>query len=194
MLVTLGASTGGPEALKVFFDALPNRSLPICFIVANHIDKNFIKHLQVMLNEHSSFEAEIIDGSKQLQAGKIFIVPVENQISFGRAGSIELLDEKWAEPYSPNINQLFLATLELTRLEKLAIIFSGMDDDGSQSAQALTDAGVEIWCQSEESCIQESMPKSMIKTAQVVYKDSPQGLAQQLVDLVDAIFPLDQTA
>lgn len=194
MLVLLGASTGGPEALKAFFDALPKRDLPVCFIVANHIDKGFLANLRVMFDQHPNFEAEIIDNEKALLAGKIYIAPVTNQLCFRRQSKVTLLNEPWTQPYAPNINQFFLASLEHKVSEKLAIIFSGMDDDGSQSAKALSEADVEIWCQSEASCIQDSMPTNMIKTGQVIYKDSPSGLAQQLVDLLDSIYPIDQTA
>ncbi|NVK22581.1 MAG: chemotaxis protein CheB [Kangiellaceae bacterium] len=194
MLVLLGASTGGPAAVKEFIDALPHQPLPACFVLANHITQDFLSNLQDMLNEHPNIDAEIIDGRKPIQGGKLYIAPVDRKIAFSNSGYLELLNEEWSKPYAPNINDVFNASLELNDIETLAIVFSGMDDDGTQSADALADKGVEIWCQSIESCVQSSMPESIIKTGKVIYKDDPQGLARQLADLLEMVYPIDQYA
>ena len=194
MLVLLGASTGGPAAVKAFIDALPDKPLPVCFVLANHINEGSLPGLQAMLNEHPYIEAEIIDQYKEIAPGKLYIAPIDKKISFVVQGKIITTDEAWSKPYAPNINELFAESLELKDIEKLAIIFSGMGEDGAAKADLLTERGVDIWCQTVESCIQSSMPESMIKTGKVTYKDDPAGLAAQLVILLEALFPVDQYA
>lgn len=194
MLVLLAASTGGPAAVKAFIDALPDKPLPVCFVLANHINEGSLPNLQAMLNEHAFIDAEIIDQYKDIKPGKLYIAPIDKKISFVVQGKIILTDEEWSKPYAPNINELFAESLELRDVEKLAIVFSGMGDDGSANADLLTESGVDIWCQTVESCIQSSMPESMIKTGKVTYKDDPAGLAEQLVILLEALFPVDQYA
>lgn len=193
MLVLLGASTGGPAAVKTFIDALPKQRLPACFVLANHITEEFVPSLREMLDEHPFIKAEIIDGEKLIKPGYLYIAPVTNKLEF-KDSNIRLSEDSWTKPYAPNISDMFTASLKVKNMEKLAIIFSGMDNDGANSADIMTDNGVEIWCQSIESCVQSSMPESIIKTGQVIYKDDPEGLARQLSDLLEVVYPVDQYA
>ncbi|AOE50867.1 chemotaxis protein CheB [Kangiella sediminilitoris] len=194
LLVLLGGSTGGPAAVKEFIDALPERPLPVCFVLANHISHEFLPNLQNMLDDHPHVSAEIIDGNKTIMPGKLYIAPIEHRICFNPEGRIYVVDEPWRAPYAPNINQMFESALDMEKFEKLAIIFSGMDDDGSASAELLDSKEVEIWCQTLESCVQASMPLSMMRTGKVIYKDNPKGLATQLADYLDSRNSVDQYA
>ncbi|WP_046562038.1 chemotaxis protein CheB [Kangiella geojedonensis] len=194
VLVLLGGSTGGPAAVKAFIDALPNEALPVCFVLGNHITQEFLPSLEAMLNEHPFFSAEIIDGNKQILPGKLYIAPIDRKISFNPEGRIYLSEQSWDAPYAPNINQMFESSLELPNVQKLAIVFSGMDDDGAASADALDENDVEIWCQTLETCVQASMPLNMMRTGKVIYKDSPEGLARQLCDFLESHSSLDQYA
>jgi len=180
--------------VKSFIDALPNRTLPVCFVLANHITQEFLPSLQTMLDEHPFVSAEIIDECKSIVPGKLYIAPIDKSISFNPDGRIYLSNSAWDAPYSPNINQMFKSALDMEGLDKLAIIFSGMDDDGAASANALDEHDVEIWCQNLETCVQASMPLNMMRTGKVIYKDSPEGLARQLCDFLEGRHSLDQYA
>lgn len=194
VLVLLGGSTGGPAAVKAFIDALPHKPLPVCFVLGNHITREFLPSLESMLNEHPHFSAEIVDGNKTILPGKLYIAPIDHKMAFNPEGRLYLMDEPWDAPYAPNLNQLFMSALDMTEMEKLAIIFSGMDDDGAGSADLLDESGVEIWCQTLDTCVQASMPLNMMRTGKVIYKDSPEGLARQLCDFLESHNSLDQYA
>lgn len=194
VLVLLGGSTGGPAAVKAFIDALPKRALPVCFVLGNHITQDFLPSLELMLNDHPFVSAEVIDGNKTIMPGKLYIAPIDRKISFNPEGRIYLTDSPWDKPYSPNISQMFESALDINDLEKLAIIFSGMGDDGAASAEVLEENDVEIWCQTLETCVQASMPSNMMRTGKVIYKDSPEGLARQLYDFLENHNSLDQYA
>lgn len=194
VLVLLAGSTGGPAAVKEFIDALPHESLPVCFVLGNHITQEFLPSLESMLDEHPFVNAEIIDGNKQILPGKLYIAPIDKKISFNPEGRIYLSEQPWDAPYAPNINQMFESSLDLANVQKLAIVFSGMDDDGAASADILDNNDVEIWCQTLETCVQASMPLNMMRTGKVIYKDSPKGLARQLCDFIESHRSLDQYA
>ncbi|GAA4361160.1 chemotaxis protein CheB [Kangiella marina] len=194
VLVLLAGSTGGPAAVKAFIDALPDKPLPVCFVLGNHITQEFLPSLELMLNDHPQYSAEIVDGNKAILPGKLYIAPIDQKISFNPEGRIYLTGQPWDAPYAPNINQMFESSLDLVNTEKLAIVFSGMDEDGAASADILDENDVEIWCQTLESCVQASMPLSMMRTGKVIYKDSPEGLARQLCDYLESHDSLDQYA
>lgn len=194
VLVLLGGSTGGPAAVKAFIDALPNKTLPVCFVLANHITQEFLPGLQSMLNEHPYISAEVVDGTKPIVPGKLYIAPINQKINFNPNGRIYLEEACWEPPFAPNISQMFSAVTSLEQFKKLAIIFSGMDDDGASSADILDENDVEIWCQTLETCVQASMPLNMMRTGKVIYKDSPEGLARQLCDYLESHHSLDQYA
>jgi len=177
----LGASLGGPAAVKQFLDAL-EPDLPIAFILAQHIDEGFQALLGQVLGRNNSFELIKEFDRVQLKNGQILIAPADNTIAMTSTRHIIQTTEDWEGIYSPSINQVMRLVAENYGALGGAIIFSGMGDDSAKSAEYMSSVGGTIWAQSEETCANSSQPDSIRQTGYVTYSGSPQQLAAKLIN------------
>ena len=177
----IGASLGGPAAVKQFIECIP-KDINASFIVAQHIDENFLPVLKEILTESSHLDVSIAQGVSELKAGKLYIAPLKGKIVFLKEGSI-LVDhsQKWSGPYSPCINDVVESTGVAYGPMSGAIIFSGMGDDGLLGARKMRKNGGLVWAQSPDTCADSSMPSSVIDNGEVDYVGTPEELAQNLV-------------
>lgn len=180
----LGASLGGPAAVKEFLDCLPAK-LPVAFVLAQHIDGSFLDTLCGVLSRDNHIRCKVAVDGETLHHGELAIAPVEYAIRFRHDGRIQSTGQPWEGPYAPSIDQVIQNVSEgFGQVASGAILFSGMGNDGAIAAPKLAAAGQPIWAQSSETCACSSQPDSVRETGCVTFSGSPEQLAQQLVEQV----------
>lgn len=180
----LGASLGGPAAVKAFLDCLPE-GLPVAFVYAQHIDANFVSVLTKVLGRHSCFNLREAVPGEPLRHGEVVIVPVDRELTLDAQGRIQILDRPWPGPYGPSIDQVMLNLSAHYGTRCHAILFSGMGNDGAIAAPTLHGRGSSIWVQSSETCANSSMPDSVAATGCASFTGSPEELAAHLVRTIE---------
>ena len=178
----LGASLGGPEAVKIFLDCLPE-DLPVAFIYAQHIDRAFSQVLAATIARHSPFDVVTASDGQPLHQGEVLLAPVEQAMDIDDNQRVRLLDRTWGGPYSPSIDEV----MALTRLAwpvSGAIIFSGMGEDGLVEAGHYQQEGLPVWTQSPESAVSDVMPGAIQSAGFSDFSGTPEQLAQQLVNRI----------
>lgn len=177
----LGASLGGPKAVKEFLDALP-AGLPVAFVIAQHIDAGFQKTLEQVWSRNNSFVfIDAVEGNI-ISNGEIIIAPVEQVMSITANSTVKLFDEEWEGPYAPSIDQTMNLMLDNLGERTAAILFSGMGNDGAIAGPRMQAAGVQVWAQSAETCACSSQPDSARSTGCVTFSGSPRALAEHMVE------------
>lgn len=180
----LGASLGGPGAVKRFLDALPE-GLPVGFVYAQHIDSNFLPVLHQVLGRHSVFDMRQCAHKRKVGVGEVHIVPVNHQIqSSKQEGVLFLHNRPWQGLYSPNISHVMKEFAQCFGPDTGAIVFSGMGDDASDGAMAMKEAGAEVWVQTLNTCASESMPEAVLATGRSSFQGTPEELAEKLVHTI----------
>ncbi|WP_323750485.1 chemotaxis protein CheB [Marinobacter sp.] len=179
----LGASLGGPAAVKAFLDQLPP-GLPVGFVYAQHIDGNFTEVLTRVLGRHAHYQLKTAEPGYRIQSGDVVLMPVENQWSFDSGGRLVELDEPWPGPYGPSIDQVLLNVADHYGKCCHAILFSGMGNDGALAAPMLKAYGSRIWVQESQSCGNSSMPDSVAATGCTSFCGTPEQLAEELVNTI----------
>lgn len=177
----LGASLGGPDAVKEFLDALP-AGLPVGFIYAQHIDARFQKALIQTLGRHANVTMVPYIEGQQVKIGEVMLAPVEHEFSFDYEGRAISKSTAWPGPYGPSVDQVMINVAQHFGKRAHYILFSGMGNDGAEAAIKISQLGSTIWAQSSESCANSSMPDSTVATGHVSYIGSPRQLASQLVN------------
>ena len=177
----LGASLGGPAAVKEFLDALP-AGLPIAFVIAQHIDPGFQDTLSKVWGRNAHFRFKAPRAGRCLSHGEIMIAPIEQVMTVNQFGRVELYEEQWEGPYSPSIDQVMSLMADHFGVHTGAILFSGMGNDGALAAAKLNQMGIEVWAQTAETCANSSQPDSARATGCVTFNGSPKQLAQKLVE------------
>lgn len=179
------ASLGGPAAVKLFLDSLPE-GLPAAFIYAQHIDKKCQHLLPQVLGRHSHFKLSMGAQDQILRYGNVIITPVENEITLDTDGVVEVKDVGWEGPYSPSFDQIMSNLSVVYESRVSAIIFSGMGNDGAIAGPHIVRRGGSVWAQTADTCECSSMPDALRETGCVTFSGTPQQLALHLVQTIQS--------
>ncbi|PVY77617.1 chemosensory pili system protein ChpB (putative protein-glutamate methylesterase) [Tamilnaduibacter salinus] len=180
----LGASLGGPAAIKAFLDQLPE-DLPVGFVYAQHIDDHFTDVLGRVLGRHAHYSLKSPEPGDRIYPGDVVLMPVENEWMVDREGRLQPKDNDWPGPYGPSIDQVLLNMADYYGARCHAILFSGMGNDGAIAAPLLRAFGSRIWVQESASCGNSSMPDSVAATGCASFAGTPGELARQLVQTIE---------
>lgn len=178
----LGASLGGPAALREFFAHIPE-SLPVCFLVVQHIGPSHVDLFASQLQRASALGIELLDEQSRLDKGKVFVSPVESSTQFRADGSLKLAAPSPGCIYSPCIDTVIENAVATLGDQVNVIIFSGMGNDGEVGCQLTARRGGRVWAQDSASCVINSMPERARSTGTVSFSGSPARLARELVNL-----------
>lgn len=180
----LGASLGGPNAVKQFLDDLPE-NFPVAFVYAQHIDREFASTLASTIARHSYFNVVAASPGLVLEEGDILLTPVEHKIDFDEQRRLHFVDQGWTGAYSPNIDEVMETVLRAWPKSCGTIIFSGMGKDGSQEARYYRQHSRPVWVQTPESCASSLMPESIIEAGFDDWQGTPEELAAQLIKTIN---------
>ena len=180
----LGASIGGPQAVKEFLSALPEE-LPVGFILAQHIGAGFVNLLADQLSRVTRLKVSTPKDGMVLEKGQIVVAPVEERICFNARGTIALEAIKQRSIYSPSIDDVMTQAVEHYGADVNAIIFSGMGNDGTLGAQQIARQGGLVWAQEAKTCIISSMADSVRSAGIVSFSGTPQELAANLTQYLE---------
>lgn len=181
----LGASMGGPDALKVFLDNI-SPDLPIAILIGHHFDKDMIYGLPKVLTRGNEWRCRVVSASQSLQSGLCLVAPIEQQIVCDSEGRVILLDEAWEGEYQPSINQLLKNTSDVYGSELIGIIFSGMGNDGSKHLAQVIQNKSHLWAQSPESSGCPSQPQAIIDSGFCQFVGTPIELAGRITRMLRA--------
>ena len=180
----LGASLGGPAAVKAFLDNLPP-GLPVGFVYAQHIDNNFTDVLTRVLGRHAHYQLKKAEPGYRIRNGEVVMMPVEREWTLASDGALTERDSPWPGPYGPSIDQVLLNVGDHYGARCNAIFFSGMGNDGAIAAPLLKAYGSRIWVQESTSCGNSSMPDSVAATGCSGFCGTPEQLARELVKTIE---------
>jgi len=178
----LGASLGGPDAVKRFLAEIP-KDLPVAFIVAQHLGENFVSLLAEQLDRYTEFTVTVAKEGHVIRHNEVLVVPTDERLIINPIGAIELKKKTEQAKYTPSIDNTINDVALRYKNNSGAIIFSGMCDDGVQGCESLITKGGQVWIQDPDSCVISAMPESVAKKVSVTYSGTPEMLAEQLVSL-----------
>lgn len=177
----LGASFGGPEALKRFLSVLPQQT-PAALIVAQHIGRGFVEVLAGQLNRACNLRVAAANDGDQLRDGQVLVAPVSADLCVDSDGRIRFQPCETETYHRPSIDEIMAAVAARYGANAGGIVFSGMGYDGMAGCRALAAVGGTVWAQDSASCAIDSMPNCAAETGVVTYRAPPEALAAALVD------------
>lgn len=178
-IVAIGISTGGPSALHAMLPKLP-ADLPVPIVVVQHMPPKFTRSLADDLDRNSAVHVTEGTDGQWLQAGTVCIAPGGLQTRVERhARGLKLCvtDDPPEKCCKPSVDYLFRSLAQQIGSEVLAVVMTGMGDDGHAGCELLKQRGATVLAQDAASCVVYGMPRQVIE----------HGLA-------DLIRPLDEIA
>ncbi len=164
-LVAIGISTGGPQALEFLLAQLPP-DFPGSIVVVQHMPEGFTDMFARRLDEVCSLRVKEAQSGDTLQAGRVLICPGSRHMKVKRLtmGDVVVLnDEARVNGHRPSVDVLFNSVAEEFGAQAVAVLMTGMGDDGAEGLGAVKKARGMTIAQSEESCVVYGMPKAAIE-------------------------------
>ncbi|HEY6078084.1 MAG TPA: chemotaxis response regulator protein-glutamate methylesterase [Polyangiaceae bacterium] len=163
-VIALGASTGGPEAIRVILSALPNDAPPV--VVAQHMPAGFTRAFASMLNRECAIEVREAVAGDLLRPGLALIAPGGRHLTLKRAAG-HLLADLTTGPlvsrHRPSVDVLFESVAREVGARAVGVLMTGMGDDGARGLATLRQAGAATLAQDEASSAVFGMPKAAIE-------------------------------
>jgi two-component system chemotaxis response regulator CheB len=175
--ILIGASTGGPPAIETILRSLaPAPTVPV--VIAQHMPSGFTRAFAERLNRLLPFEVCEAQGGERITAGRVWIAPGAHQLTIqgGADGPLLHLSEPEAGSlYLPSVNALFESAAAVIGARAIAVLLTGMGDDGSTGLGALRRRGAHTIAQDEASSVVFGMPRAAIAI----------GAAQEVLPLTE---------
>ena len=176
-VVTIGVSTGGPDALARVLPALP-ANFPLPVVIAQHMPPIFTSLLATRLAAKSALPVRQCVSGEALAPGCVFIAPGDfHMIVSDENGAVVLKTHQGPKENfcRPSVDVLFHSVARVYGGRALAVVLTGMGQDGVKGCEALHGLGARIFVQDEATSVVWGMPGFVARA----------GLA-------DKILPLDQ--
>jgi len=178
-VVAIGASTGGPNALTGLFAELP-ASMPVPVVVVQHMPPMYTRLLADRLSSSCPLSFHEARDGDVLEPGHVWIAPGDRHLRLVRDGAavrIVLDDGPPENSCRPSVDVLFRSAAATHGAASLAVVLTGMGQDGLRGCEALHRSGGSILVQDRDSAAVWGMPGAVAAA----------GLAQ-------AVLPLRQIA
>ncbi|MCP5405122.1 MAG: chemotaxis response regulator protein-glutamate methylesterase [Pseudomonadaceae bacterium] len=158
-MVVIGSSTGGPRALQSVVAALPeNIKVPV--VVAQHMPAEFTKALANRLDETCKVRVvEAADGMA-VQAGQVYIAPGGKHLRV-EGGVFKTADDAGESLYKPSVDVLADSARKAYGRNVLAVMLTGMGNDGTRAFCALKGDGAYVLAQDQATSVVYGMPKAV---------------------------------
>lgn len=176
-VVAIGCSTGGPNALAQVLPGIP-REFPVPIVIVQHMPPAFTRFLAQRLSSLCPLPVEEAMGGEVLLAGKIWVAPGGFHLGVKRDGAAQKLEITEAPPENscrPSVDVLFRSMAQVFANRVLAVVLTGMGQDGLRGCELLADSGAQILVQDEATSVVWGMPGFIAKA----------GLADAILALPD---------
>jgi len=163
MVVCMGASTGGTEALREVLQALPANSPGI--VIVQHMPESFTKAFAKRLNGLCEVDVKEAEHGDTVMRGHVLIAPGGRHMMLDRQGAryiVTVRDGPLVTRHRPSVDVLFRSAARNAGANAIGIIMTGMGDDGARGLLEMKQAGARTIAQDEASSIVFGMPKEAI--------------------------------
>jgi two-component system chemotaxis response regulator CheB len=182
-IIGIGSSTGGVESLIKVFKDLPSNLPPI--VITQHIPYGFSSSFAQRLNDSSRVIVSEVQGTTELQKGHAYLAPGNMHLVVEKRGNNyigKLLDATRVSRHKPSVDIMFRSLNNSAGGGAMAIMMTGMGDDGTIAMKELYDNGAYTVAQNEESCVVFGMPMQAIKAGAVKDICHLNDIASYIVD------------
>lgn len=174
-IVLIGASTGGPKVIAQILESLPKK-IDGSIIIVQHLDKQFTQGMVDWLNNYTKIPIKVAKYGTEITNNAIFLVGGNEHIRINKQGKFELVENQIGYHFVPSINILFQSFADNYNLKGMAMILTGMGNDGANGLFELKKKGWQTFAQDEKSSVVYGMPKAAYENGAADKKLDIEGL------------------
>jgi two-component system chemotaxis response regulator CheB len=164
-IVVIGASVGGPKALRMILHDIPS-DFPYPIVIVQHLNNHFIEPLAQSLDNSCPIKVKIAQNNEILKPSTVYIAPGEKHVKVGTKQSKPCLITYEGEPINsciPSVDVLFNSVSEVYGKNVIGALLTGMGEDGVKGLETIHKNGGITITESQETAILFGMPKLAIE-------------------------------
>ena len=164
-VIAIAASTGGPTALARLFADLPG-DLPVPILVVQHMPPNFTSHLAYRLSSKGNVIIREASTGDLLTGARGWIAPGDYHLVVERSGDaarVRLNQDPPVNACRPSADVLLKSVAEVYGDRTLAIVLTGMGQDGCRGCEIVKSRGGQVLVQDEASSVVWGMPGAVAR-------------------------------
>jgi two-component system, chemotaxis family, protein-glutamate methylesterase/glutaminase len=176
-VVAVGSSTGGPNALAALFQEIP-ANLPVPVVIVQHMPPLFTEMLATRLGATCKLRFREAHDGDELGPGGVWIAPGDHHMRVVREGNkvkVALNREPPENSCRPAVDVLFRSVAATFGAHSLAVVLTGMGQDGLRGCESIRAAGGQIIVQDEATSVVWGMPGYVARA----------GMAEKILPLGD---------
>ncbi|MBU0656171.1 MAG: PAS domain-containing protein [Gammaproteobacteria bacterium] len=173
VVVGIGASAGGLEALKQLFRIMPDDT-GVSFVLIQHLDPNHTSLLAEQLANFTPMPVSQVNEATPAEPNHVYVIP-PNKYLFIENAVLKLSDPVERRGMRMAVDFFFRSLGEDRQGKAIGIILSGTGSDGSQGIKAIKEHGGMVMAQSPASAQYDGMPRNAIHT----------GVVDEILDVED---------
>jgi two-component system CheB/CheR fusion protein len=182
-IIGIGASAGGLEALKAFFDHVPSECHH-SFVVVQHLSPDYKSHMAELLGKNTSLPVDEVKNNTTVEPGKVYLIPPKKNMTLS-GGKLILTNKPTTNELNLPID-IFFRSLAKERKEKaIAIVLSGTGSDGTSGVRNIKELNGMVMVQSPVQAKFDGMPQSALNTGLVDYVLPVESLASELINYIE---------
>lgn len=173
-IVSIGCSTGGPEALGKVIPLIPS-SFHLPIVIVQHMMDGFCEPLAESLDLRSEIKVKVAEEGEHIKPATAYIAPsgIHMVVKRKRPKNVIAFDDSPPEcSCKPAVDVLFRSVADLYGKKVLAVMLTGMGQDGLVGSRAIKEAGGTVLAQDEETSVIWAMPGAVVKN-ELTYKVLP---------------------
>jgi len=182
MIIAIGASTGGPEAILAVLENLPHNSPGI--LIVQHMPPGFTKMFAERLNRLCKIEVKEAENGDIVKNGLALLAPGDFHMALARQGNnyvVKLYHSEKVSGHRPSVDVLFSSVAEVAKKNAIGVILTGMGKDGAEGLLKMKKEGAYTIGQDKESCVVYGMPMVAYNIGAV----STQAPCQKIAPLIE---------
>lgn len=162
VVVGVGASAGGLEALEIMFDNVDPDSR-MAFVVIQHLSPDFRSLMDELLSRHTRLSIHRVENGMLVEPNAIYLIPPKKEMIISN-GRLLLSDKDESAQFTLPIDTFFRSLAQEYKSNSVGVILSGTGSDGSIGVSKIHESGGLVIVQSEDSAKFNGMPRSAIDT------------------------------
>lgn len=160
VMVALGASTGGTEAIRQVLELLPSDFPPI--LIVQHMPPGFTSTFASLLNDVSPLQVREAKDGDELRSGLALVAPGGTQVKVERNGSklvVRYAGSKRVNGHCPSVDVMMWSAAKALSKRCMGVLLTGMGADGARGMLAIRQAGGPTMAQDEATSVVFGMPR-----------------------------------
>ncbi len=183
-IVVIGASTGGPLALKDLLSSIAkaNKTFNFILVIVQHMPEKFTGILADQFDRIFPFSVREARDGEALTPGTVLIAPGDRHLLILPDKTVKIIMTQEIKGCRPSIDVAMQSAAQAFGSHTTGVILSGMGDDGTKGLLAVKNNCGITYAQSKDTCVVDSMPFSAIEKQIVQWVGSPSDIGRWLIE------------